>query len=446
MATIGVKVKQNPKLRQRALSDGRTALYLEYYYGRTEEPRLDADGNQMYYSSGKMAGKPMYKIKHERKKEELKLYLIAKPRTPEEREQNKETLIVAEKMRHEREQERLNEVKGYRINTHKNDNIMAYFDTYLSDYSKKDYRNVHLAINRFKTFLRETRPECAIKKAPAEIAKIDRDWKEKHRGVNGYHPLNENEYYRFILKSSQLSEELIQLFAEYLSANSKGEGSVTAYGRFRRMVKSAYKKGLLKSNPCAEVACEKGSSTPKKECLSQDEITKLVSTHYPRENREVRRAFILSLYTGIRFCDVKDLTYNNVKYETGTLEFVQSKTKRKAKNAMVTMPLRDDLLKMIGTPEEEGKKKDDRIFDLPSHTMCLKALRSWTERAGIDKHITWHCARHSFATNILTNGANVVDVATLLGHSSLAHAMRYAQSIDPRKRAAVDGLAGTIEE
>lgn len=446
MASTGVKVKQNPKLRQRALSDGRTSLYLEYYYGRSEEPRLDENGNQLYYTSGKMKGKPMYKITHERKKEELKLYLITKPRTPEERELNRQTLIVAEKKRQEREQERLNDVMGYRINTHKNDNIMAYFDTYLSEYSHTDYRNVQLALNRFKTFLREARPECAIKKAPAEIAEIEHDWKERHRGIHGHHPLNENEYYRFVLKPSQLSEELIKQFAEYLAANSKGEGSVTAYGRFRRMVKSAYKKGLLKSNPSVEVKCEKGSSTPQKEWLTQDEITKLIRTHYPRENREVRRAFILSLYTGIRFCDVKDLTYNNVKYETGTLVFVQSKTKRKSEHAEVTMPLRDDLLKMIGTPEEEGKTKDDRIFDLPSHTMCLKALRNWTEWSGIGKHITWHSARHGFATNILTNGANVVDVATLLGHSGLAHAMRYAQSIDPRKRAAVNGLAGKIEE
>ena len=61
----------------------------------------------MHYPPGtKMAGKPMYRVHHERKKEELKLYLIAKPRTPEEREQNRETLLLAEKVRQEREQER----------------------------------------------------------------------------------------------------------------------------------------------------------------------------------------------------------------------------------------------------------------------------------------------------------------------------------------------------
>ena len=158
MAKSGLKVKQNPQLKKRELTGGRIALYLEYYYGRTQEPRLDKNGQPMYYPSGtKMEGKPMYIVKHERKKEELRLYIMDKPRTPEEREQNRETLILAEKIRQEREQERLNDVMGYRVNTHKNDNIITFFDTYLEDYTKKDKRNVALAINRFKTFLREYR-------------------------------------------------------------------------------------------------------------------------------------------------------------------------------------------------------------------------------------------------------------------------------------------------
>ena len=165
MAKHSVSVKQNPKLLQRKLQGGKTALYLEYYYGRTQVPRLDENGQPMRYPPGtKMSGKPMYIVKHERKKEELKLYLISKPRTPEEREQNRETLLLAERIRQEREQERLNDVMGYRVNTHRNDNIIAFFETYLDDYTKKDKHCINLAINRFKSFLREYRPTCATKK------------------------------------------------------------------------------------------------------------------------------------------------------------------------------------------------------------------------------------------------------------------------------------------
>ena len=63
-------------------------------------------------------------------------------------------------------------------------------------------------------------------------------------------------------------------------------------------------------------------------------------------------------------------------------------------------------MKLMGEPENGDKNQ--LIFPLPSHTMCLKALRHWTARAGIEKHITWHCVRHSFAVNQLNNGANIM--------------------------------------
>ncbi len=386
-----------------------------------------------------MAGKPMFIIKHERKKEELKLYLVTKPRTAEEREHNKETLRLAEIIRQEREQEHLNDVMGYRINTHKNDNIISFFDTYVEDYQKKDLRNVRLAVNRFKTFLRWYRPGCAVKKTAKEIEEIKKDWAAKHKGVNGKHEINENEYYRFSLKPGQLTNEMVRCFVDYLKENSNGEGAATTYARFKKIVKYAFERGIIKSNPCNGISCQRNDILSK-DVLSAEEIITLVNTHYPGENPDIRRAFILSLYTGIRFCDVKELRYSDVDYTNSILTFEQAKTSGHSSASRVYMPIRADLLQVISTPEESGKSKADLIFNLPSHTMCLKALRHWTARAGIDKHITWHCARHSFATNILTNGANIKVVATLLGHAGLRYVEKYTRALDEAKTAAVNSL------
>ena len=90
------------------------------------------------------------------------------------------------------------------------------------------------------------------------------------------------------------------------------------------------------------------------------------------------------------------------------------------------MPLSDTHLKLMGEPENGDKNQ--LIFSLPSHTMCLKALRHWTARAGIEKHITWHCPRHSFAVNLLNNGANIKTVASLLGHAGLKHTEKYTRA------------------
>ena len=401
-----VLAKGNPQLKKRVLKDGRISLYLEYYLGRFQKPRLDESGREMFYESGIMAGKPMYVVKHLRQKEDLKLYLIAKPRTPEEREKNRQTQVLAE---------------GIRAQT--------------------DIRNIKLAINRFKSFIREKHPECTIKKPVKEIEEINNAWTEKHKGVNGKHEINPNEHFNFYLKPGQLSDSIVADFVSYLEANSKGSGAGTAFARFRKMINRAQKEGIIKNNPCTNIKSPSNQTEFEKDVLSPEEIMKLVSTHYEGENPNIRRAFILSLYCGIRYCDVKDLRYSNIDYANSILSFEQVKTKGHSKHSRVSFPLlRADLLQIIGKPEDYGKSTNDLIFDLPSHTMCNKALSHWVKRAGIEKHITWHCGRHSFATNILTGGANIRVVADLLGHSGLQYVSIYTRAIDQAKALAVASL------
>lgn len=104
MGRLPNKLKQNPKLIQREMSDGRASLWLEYYLGRSESPVYDDDGNHVVYESGAMKGKLKYRVQHLRKKEALNLYVWVHPRSAQERQQNKNTLALAEKIRFEKEQ------------------------------------------------------------------------------------------------------------------------------------------------------------------------------------------------------------------------------------------------------------------------------------------------------------------------------------------------------
>ena len=155
------------------------------------------------------------------------------------------------------------------------------------------------------------------------------------------------------------------------------------------------------------------------------------------ENPIVRRTFIFCLYCGLRFCDVKDLTYRNVDYANRLLKFEQSKTKGHSASSGVVIPLNDGLLSIIG---EAPADKNCLIFDLPTYESCCKSVKRWVKRAGIDKHISWHCARHSFAVNILNNGANIKTVASLLGHSGLKHTEKYTRAVDKLKEEAINSL------
>jgi hypothetical protein len=83
-----------------------------------------------------MAGKPKFQIKHNRRKENLSLYLLDKPRTAIERQQNKETLELAMKIRAECEQELKESMLGYRLRKDRNVNFLDYFQSCIDNYTK----------------------------------------------------------------------------------------------------------------------------------------------------------------------------------------------------------------------------------------------------------------------------------------------------------------------
>lgn len=402
MVKIDNKTKENPRLEQKAMANGRISLYLEYYMGRVSEPVLDEHGEQVFYTSGAMEGKPKMKITHNRKKEHLNLYLIAKPRTPIERQQNKETLDLAKRIRAEREQELKEGTLGYRLKSREM-NFWDFLQTYQDNYTKKDIRVVQLSIRRFKEFINE-----------------------------------EHSLYIKTIKPTQITPKMMAEFVEYLQSVCKGTGAVTAWKRWKTLISNAVKDGVFKKNPCTGIVCTSDENILTKDILSMEEIKQLINTTYEGQNMEVRRAFLFSLYTGIRYCDVKDLTFKNVDRANRLLFFEQNKTKGHSKYSGVTIPLNDGLLSLIG--KETGGSLNELLFNLPSHTGCLKSLRTWTKKAGIAKHITWHCARHSFAVNILNNGANIKTVASILGHSGLQHTEKYTRAIDKLKEDAINSL------
>lgn len=388
---ISQDTTDNPKLGAKILSDGRESLFLDYYFGY-----------QMVYSE-KLDRQV---AKKDRKREFLKLYLWQAPRTPIERQQNKETLELAKKIRFERGQELLESVEGYRLKKHRDINFLDYFQSYIDNYTKKDIRMVEMALNRFKDFLKAT-----------------------------------PEYSKFAnrIKPEQINKDMVEAFTEYLQSRSIGEGAKSIYARFKKVIKYAIEHDAMQKNPCTGIVIKVDEQQLKKEVLSQEEIQQLIATHYDNENPNIRKAFILCLYCGLRFCDVKDLTFANVDYSNKLLKFEQNKTKGHSASSGVIIPLNEGLLPLIGTPQHPDNRNEP-IFPLPSYEMCLKALGRWVKRAGITKHISWHCARHSFAVNILNNGANIKTVASLLGHSGLKHTEKYTRAVDSLKQAAIDSL------
>lgn len=372
----------NPKLKQFPVKDGKVlSLTLEYNLGYN-------------HATGKTC----------RKRESLKLTLVANPRDPMQRQQNRDTVELARRIRWEREQEFLQNREGYRLRKDRKVNFLDYCQQYIDTYTKKDVRMITLARNRFSDFL---------------------------TAQNMLDPKH--------LTAEEITPDLIRRFVDYLHTRSKGEGAKTIYKRFKKIVKNCMEAGYMKSDPCKGITCAADEDVLTKDWLTMDEVQKLIATHYPQENVMVRNAFIFCLYTGVRWCDVKDLTFANIDVSAKMLRFEQVKTKGHSSKSWVYIPLTDGLLNLVGQPPK-GQGKDARIFRLPTYESSCKSVKYWVKKAGIDKHISWHSARHSFAVNILNNGANIKTVSSLLGHSSLRHTEKYTRVVDKLKEDAINSL------
>lgn len=390
-AKLGSSSTDNPKFELRYNKDGNVDVYLNFYLGRHDV--VDDETGEK-------------KSKVERKRINLHLTLLASPKTPIEKNQFKETIELAKKLRYEEEQKLKDRTFGYRLKIDESINFYDYFQAYIDRYTKKDIRVLEMALRDFRKFIAET-PEYNI-----YLTKI-----EPH----------------------QITSDMVSDFTDWLNHHHKGEGAKSVYNRLKKVINYAIDHDVLHKSPCRGISIKVDTNILRKEVLSSEEITSLINTHYEKESSIIRNAFIVSLYCGLRFCDVKDLRYSNIDYSNKSLSFEQSKTKGHSKNSGVVVPLSDDLINLIGEPVS-SEKRDELIFPLPSHTMCLKALRRWCKRAGIEKHITWHCGRHSFAVNIMNNGANIKTVSSLLGHSSLAMTEKYTRAVDQLKRDAINSL------
>ena len=331
-------------------------------------------------------------IVHEgqRSKEYLKRYVYKKARTPLERQHNEEVSEYAKQLRNKRENElftdEVQEVRERKEQKKQARDFFEYFTDYINRYPKKDKRMMVTLYGTLKAYVgKETLP---IK---------------------------------------QVDEQFCRDFLEYLSNRYNGESPTSFFARFKKVLKQAVREKLFIKSPAMDVMNSRTSDSLVKDVLTVEELQTLAMTYCG--NEEVKRAFLFSCQTGLRFVDIKALKWKNVR--NGTLTVVQEKTERD-----VIVNLNKTALKLL----EESGSSEELVFTLPSHNGTIKVLRYWTKRAGIDKHITFHCARHSFGTNLALFSTDVLTISSLLGHSNLRHTTKYVRVAKAVKEQAVNSL------
>lgn len=400
---------ENPKLMARALNDGRESLYLVYYSG--------------YKETTSKTGKAY--LRPNRKLERLGLFLEPGRAS---KEHNREVLEIAKKLRFEREQQLKESEQGFRLASRVKIDLLDWMREYYKGYSKPSKGMIRTTIKAFMDFLTDPHRELLPGK----------DWTEGQKKAAKEERKKRAALQR--LSPRQFNGIMAGQFVDYLQARYNGESARAVYLRFKTMIRVAIKDGTISGNPFEDVKTPKiDRMTLKKDILSLDEIAQLAATHYSGENPDVRRAFLFSCYAGLRWCDVVELTFADVDFSRGLLTFTQNKTEGHSSASGVNIPLSPTLKALIGHPGSAGTHSG-LIFNLPSYPTARLELQRWLNAAAIKKHITWHCARHSFAVNVLSNGANIKTVSDLLGHSGLQCTQVYLHVVDKLKEDAINSL------
>ena len=243
----------------------------------------------------------------------------------------------------------------------------------------------------------------------------------------------------------EIDEAFCEGFIIYLANAKTSNGKplsdftqLAYYKTFVMALRRAVNQGIIAENPNAKLESEDKPHQPESDraYLDISDVKKLIET--PCKIAAVKRAYLFSCFCGLRRSDIIALKWGNIVNRDGQ-EFIEIKMVKTKKS--LSVPLSDDAMKYM--PDRAAAKDEDYIFTLPSGNHMNKILLDWAKSAGIKKHVTFHTARHTFATMELTAGADIYTTSKLLGHTDVKVTEIYAKVINEKKIKAVN-LVGSL--
>lgn len=366
-------------LRQKAITKGRKSLYLDFY------PAIKVSG----------ADKPT-------RREFLGLYIYDKPKNPLQKQDNKQTLLLAEQIKQKRENE-LNKPQIYtafeleRINANEKGKIsfIDYYEQLMEKRKGKNYDVWFSSLFYLKAFTNESLTFA--------------DLTEKF--------CNDYKFYLLNAKSRRSNQTT-------LAQNT----AHSYFNKFKATLKQAFKDGIVPFDLNGKIESIKQADT-KRVFLTLEELNKLVKAECP--SPLLKKASIFSALTGLRFSDVSKLLWSEIVYIKGQGYFIQFQQKKTKTNEF--LPIAEQAYEVLGEPKEP----EQRVFEGLTYSAHQNSqLIKWAMNARIQKHLTFHSFRHTYATLQLQGGTDIYTVSKMLGHKDLKTTQIYAKIVDETKRTA----------
>ena len=379
MAKKTTNQKEPVKLREKKLSNGNISLFLDIY------------------RNGK------------RHKEYLKLYLI-NATTPFEKEQNRQTLATAQAIKSKRLIELQNGEYSFTRQFQENTPFLEYYRKMVEERrnnpdSKGNWGN-------WRSCLRYLEIYC--------------DEKTTFKDVTPEFILGFKEFLNNVEKDThkRTSPRRERDTFQGLSQNSK----VSYCNKLRACINHAYDERIIPHNPLRGIEGFKEAEV-KRDYLTLEEIKKLAAT--PCRYPVLKRTFLFSCLTGLRKSDILKLTWGEVQKFGDYMRIVFKQKKTGGQEYLDITPQAEKYLGERGNP-------DDYVFTGFSYgSWTSLELQRWSMEAGINKRLTFHCGRHTFAVLMLYLGADIYTLSKLLGHKELATTQIYAKVLDKSKQNAV---------
>ena len=373
------KAKEPVRIRERRLANGNRSLYLDIY------------------------------SKGVRKVESLSLYLVPE-NTPLDRVQNEHAKNVAEKIK----SQRIIALQNYGIGNL--DKVMKgsmHLLSYLEKYASEGSGLTESTMNG-RRFMRSKVEEYLRSTGRLNISMMEVD----------------ADFCRSFINFLRTAKNRRLKNGERTISNCTGlqiQAVLTA------ALNTALRDGIIERNPMGMLTSKERfhQQESTRVYLTIDELKAMMST--PCKDGELKRAFLFACFTGLRLSDIRAFTWNKVlETPDGFTRYIRIRMLKTQQ--FVNVPLSKDALGFL----RETEDADEPVFRLSSAVSVIESrLSEWAENAGIEKHVTFHVSRHTFATMMLTVGVDIYTVSNLLGHKNVATTQIYGKIIDRKKIDAV---------
>ena len=228
--------------------------------------------------------------------------------------------------------------------------------------------------------------------------------------------------FRYDFTFSDITYEFIMEFDRYIKSLGYAVNTLAKFMKIiKRYINLAIDNDIITANPFRKYHIHQEQT--RKNTVTEADIKKIENAveRLEGDELEVARGFLFSTYTGLRFSDVQRVQRSHIKsiYRNKWLVMKMQKTEREVRVPISKM-FKGAAINLI------NDIRQGRLFRLPPNARTNVILDRITNRLGIKKHLSFHCARHSCATILLLKGVNMPIISSILGHTSIRTTQVYA--------------------